>query len=447
MNNPIRLKMKILVTGLCLSRNLGGAAMALTLVKELNKRFNDVHFTFAVTPNAMDEELYWARKYGLDVVARDNPVTWWLYGTSIGGFARLVLSIFRKLKHSKNLVMTNAQKNAVSIHSDYMDAFEQTDCVIDMSGITYVGDGVHGSLHGLKSYGNFYYAKLNEKPFVRFIQSFGPFDDWKVRYFAKKEFKSLAFIPARGKQSAEFCRALVRDKSKVHSFPDVAILLPPDYSWANSFIHENHLTSKGYAVVSPSSVIYRSVSKSVGGSVGEKHVESMVKVCEGLIQMGEKIVFLPHMYSKNSAECDRQVARLIANRLPEESYLIVEEQLDPMMAKGLIALSKFAIVSRYHALVAALSTNVDVITIGWNIKYQDMMEYYDKDKYAVDMRQHEPKKLAQKVLDLVNEFDTKTEHIVGSDSYSAQENAKQRVDESFDLLASWINSVVSTAKA
>ncbi|MEJ2372787.1 MAG: hypothetical protein P8Y16_03150, partial [Sulfurimonas sp.] len=60
--------MQILVTGLCLSRNLGGAAMALTLVQELQKRFNNqLSFTFAVSAIDYKQELQWAKYYNLKV--------------------------------------------------------------------------------------------------------------------------------------------------------------------------------------------------------------------------------------------------------------------------------------------------------------------------------------------------------------------------------------------
>ena len=64
--------MRILVTGLCLSRNLGGPAMCLTLYNELNKRIPDIDFTFAVTATSYEEELEWSKIYGLKIIRRDR---------------------------------------------------------------------------------------------------------------------------------------------------------------------------------------------------------------------------------------------------------------------------------------------------------------------------------------------------------------------------------------
>lgn len=441
---------KILVTGLCLSRNLGGPAMGLTLVEQLQKKYDDcIDFKFAVTPAAFDEETYWVNHYGLKVVRRDNAFVYFVDNNPLALVLKIgwkSLKILRGDGTFSDFFKANKPLDIKEVHNDFMEAYEWADLIIDMSGISYVGDGVLGPFEGLTGYGNFYYAQRAGKPFARFIQSFGPFGGWKVKYFAKKEFDKLPFVPSRGSHSAAYCRAIVQNPEKVYAFPDVAILLPENEEWADEFLLSNNLTRDQYVIVSPSSVIHRSVSKSVGGSVGEKHIESMIKICNGLIARGEYVVFLPHMYSKNLDECDREVSRSVAKALPMGSYLIVEEDIDPMMAKGLISYSKYAIVSRYHALVAALSTGVDVITVGWNIKYQDIMEYYGKEKYAVDIRDYQPDILAERVFSLIDDFVEDTRHHRQKLYIRSQQNAVVLVNNAFDLLTEWMDSQISLTK-
>ncbi|MBX3423881.1 MAG: polysaccharide pyruvyl transferase family protein [Pirellulaceae bacterium] len=436
---------KILVTGLCLSRNLGGPAMGLTLVDQLRKHFGDaLEFKFAVSAEAFEEESRWAEHYGLKAVRRDSMFFYWLQTSKIVRCIRGVKRIVRALRQRKSVIAElrmAAPWDIHQVHKEYLAAFQWADLVIDMSGISYVGDGVASPLAAIHSYSSLYYSQRAGKPFARFIQSFGPFDNWLVRYVAKKEFAKLPFIPARGNHSAEFCRRIVADTSKVHAFPDSAILLPANFTWATDFLKKNNLSQKEYVIVSPSAVIHASIRGAVGGSVGSKHVEAMAKICMGLIERGEQIVFLPHMYSQNLRECDRQVARLVAARIPKGKWLIVEEDIDPMMAKGLIATSKYAIVSRYHALVAALSTGVDVITVGWNIKYQDMMEYYGKERYAVDMRQHEPQELADRVRALADDFGKPLSKTEDEKFRHMQKDAEQRVHDAFKLLFDWMENV------
>lgn len=418
--------------------------MGLTLVDQLRKRIDEeIEFKFAVAPDAYEEETHWAEIYGLKTVRRDTMLFYWLqtswFGRTMRAFRRVVRAILRRDRDTASL-RNKLAWDVREVHEEYMAAFQWADLVIDMSGISYVGDGVSSPFAAVHTYSGIYYAQKADKPFARFIQSFGPFDHWLVRYLAKKEFAKLPFIPARGNHSAEYCRQIVSDISKVHAIPDSAVLLPKNESWATEFLQQNSLEPKQYVIVSPSAVIHASVLSSAGGSVGKKHVDSMVKICNGLIERGEKIVFLPHMYSSYAKECDREVARLVAQKIPSGAGIIVEEDIDPMMAKGLIANCKYAIVSRYHALVAALSTGVDVVTVGWNIKYQDMMEYYGKERYAIDMRKHEPTDLAQRALAFADEFNQAPNGTNQHEFEALQTDVKQRVDQAFQMLVDWIHS-------
>jgi polysaccharide pyruvyl transferase WcaK-like protein len=423
--------MKVLVTGLCLSRNLGGPAMGLTLMKELNKKFPEAIFTFAVDYTAYEAERKWAKYYNVEIVKRDKLV------------AHLV-SKFRLREIIKfSLSKTELTQELEQIHREFMTAYRNSDIVIDMSGISYVGDGVRGPLEGLRQYSFFYYAKKTSRPFIRFIQSFGPFNDWRVRIFAKNEFRQLDFVFARGKKSAGYCRELVTDKSKVFDFPDTAILLPTaEEKWLNEYLKSKKLVNKGYTILSPSAVIYN-LPKNVKGSIGKKHLESFVSITRSLLDKGETIFLLPHMYSDEKSESDRELCYLIQSELKEHplqaSHIkVMDEDLDPMQAKALIKASKMAIVSRYHALVAAASTQTPVITLGWNIKYLDLLEYYNLQSMAIDVRDHEPQTLCGKVIERIDQWSEVDLNVY----FGLHKENIQKVESAFQMLIDWIKKHV-----
>jgi len=424
--------MNILVTGLCLSRNLGGPAMGLTLIDQITKRYSNVNFTFAVEPHEFEEEKKWAEIYNIKIVRRDRLTSY--------------LTTKYKIRELKQLIKLDFKPNKTTIlfkkvQREFFDAIKATDLIIDMSGIAYVGDGVRGPLEGIRHYSNFYFARKFNKPFTRFIQSFGPFDDIKVRFFAKRELNKLDFIPARGKNSAFYCKKIVKDKSKVYDFPDSAILLPPaNDEWVNKYLNKLGFKSNEYIVLSPSSVIYN-INERFGGSTGDNHVKSMYYIAKELLLNGSYILFLPHMYSPTKEDCDREICYKIYNKLKNDNLItnvaIIQEDIDPMQAKGLIKHSKLAIVSRYHALVAALSTSVPVITLGWNIKYKDLLEYYNLGEMAIDVRNYYP----EEILDIINK---KVEKFKSIENYKKQiskkndENIKLLLS-AFNLLFNWIN--------
>lgn len=424
--------MKILVTGLCLSRNLGGPAMGLTLVNELNARLPGLDFTFAIEPLDYKQEKFWADRYGIkicrrDVILRDLTDKYW---------------IFRIIKKIGKKKPSNPDVNWEEIHKEFIEAIDSTDLIIDMSGISYVGDKSGDFFSGIRCYSAFYYARKQKKPFIRFIQSYGPFQVMPVTYFARKEFRYHSVIFARGKHSASYCRQIT-DPSKVLDFPDSAILLPQsDQNWLEGYLAQHQLKEKEYFVLSPSSVIYH-LNENVKGS-REEHVRSFVEIASYLIEQNKKILFLAHMYSDNPAHCDRQICYKIVDQLrlkyPDSKLIfIVEEDLDPMQTKSLIKNSVLSVVSRYHALVAAISTCTPVITMGWNIKYQDLLEYYNAEEFALDIREYSPEDIAAKAIYMIKKYETEFDKLL-PEFEKLNYEAKQKVGQAFDLLTTKIKT-------
>ena len=415
--------MNVLVTGLCLSRNLGGPAMGLTLMHELEKRFGKINFTFSISPSDYQQELQWATYYDVDIVRKELIIH------SIPQY-----NMIRKLYRAYKRITSNASVNYVEIHKEHMQAFQKADIVIDMSGISYVGDGSRPFLEAIGSFSNFYYSRKNNTPFFRFIQSFGPFSSFLFKYYARQEFKALPFIPTRGKVSASYCKKIISDPEKVYDFPDVAILLPKaNAEWSNEYLRKKKLRAKQFVVLSPSAAIYK-LPESFGGCTSEQYVQSFAKIAESILK-DEEVLFMPHMYSNNPRDCDREVCKKVISLITDKSLVshihLVEDDLDPMQAKALISTAKSAIVSRYHALVAALSTSTPVITIGWHAKYRDLMEYYELEEQVVDIKDQSDQ-VERQVLSLYTALP-----LIPTESMTVchQRNIEQ-VNTAFDMLES-----------
>jgi len=419
--------------------------MALTLVEQLKKRFQDINFVFAVSPSAYRQEKIWADYYGVKILRGDTFISYFVNNNPLLKTAVYAYSAIRR----KTLEIENKKKSN-EIHNEFMDAFKSCDAVINMMGVSYVGDGLRGIGHGPSSYSNLYYAEKHKRPFTYFIQSFGPFDDKIVRFFAKRDFEKAPFIPARGKVCAEYCRAIVSNPKKVLDFPDCAILLPPaDDKWTLNYLTKLGLKEKKYIVLSPSSVIYNFREK-YGKSVGKNHVKTFLNIAESLLSKGETILFLPHMYSDNKKECDREVCRAVLSLLENVKNTdlsrckIIKDDIDVWQAKSLIAKAKAAIVSRYHALVAATSSGVLAIAIGWNIKYEDLLEYYGMPNMAFDARKYTPNRLSEEVLNKLDEYELKDYSTLLLKKHD--ENVC-KVEYAFDVLSNWLrNSALQKEK-
>ena len=301
-------KIKILVTGLCLSRNRGGPAMAISFI-ELIKKHIPSEFIFAVDPNYIELEKFWGYHYRVKVVPRDTLWTWFI--------TLFPFRLIRLLKHGLKGTFKSAyefNKFWRDVHKKITAAFSEADCVINLNGIAFVGDGTRSVLSSVIERTCSIYSKLNRKPFFRFIQSYGPFDDWRVRLLAKNELKSLPCVMARGEIAANACNEIIKSVP-VYSFPDVAITLSSaSDKWLSEYLNKLELLRKNYVVLSPSSVITSLIEEN-NSSVGAKHIAVYAEIAKKLIMENKQILFVPHNTSPHPAQCDREISRKVLRML------------------------------------------------------------------------------------------------------------------------------------
>ena len=343
--------MRVLITGLCLSRNLGGPAMGTTLISVLSERLpGPCEFKFAVEPYSYSQEESAACALGVDIVPRFT-----LY--------EIVRTYLRSSKPDRPWLC----RDQVRV---YFAAWRESDVVVDMSGISYVctrfsiGDAI-------RNISPFLLSKIFRKRFIRFIQSFGP-----VRFSGLPQAVCLAaevlfskIIFARGRSSEAALNKLNLTGTRIVCSPDLACLLEPDYEWVDKFLAGTGMTRK-YVVMSPSSVIENEYSRVMGNS-GVAQLGAYTWAANEMHKCGFDVIFLPHMRSETKGECDLEVCRQISAQL-NFPFFEVAETLTANQAKALIGRAAGAVVSRYHALVAAASCDTPALAIGWNPKYQDL---------------------------------------------------------------------------
>lgn len=427
-------RIKILVTGLCLSRNRGGPAMALSFMEQI-KRHLSAEFTFSVDPTYIDLESQWGERYGVKVVPRYTI----LGVLSQSPLLRPILRLRRRLQGGGT---GKDKKNRWrSIHREYIDAFKATDCIINLNGIAFVGDASLPWINSLTQRTDSIYAKKLKKPFFRFIQSYGPLEDWRVKLLAKLEFRRLPCVMARGRLAASYCKKVSGDVP-VYAFPDVAITLSSaDDTWLYEYLDHFNLKPKEYVVVSPSAIIASMPARN-NSSVGDKHIAVYAGIAKHYISSNNPILFVPHATSPHPAECDRMVCRRVIEMLTHECIdttlcHIIEDELDCRELKAIIGNARQVIVSRYHALVAAVSVGVPVVCVGWNEKYQDLLDFYKSTEFAVDARIGEPEAVVDKALRKISDWTDENTKLLRD----KQAKLEEMVKKAAKICADWIVNV------
>ena len=410
--------------------------MALSFTSLL-RRLLEVEFRFAVDPNFMHLEEKMARHYGLKVVAGDTLLTWLSHHPALFPLMPVVSKKQRMMASSQRRRQRN---NWRRIHAAYQEVIRDVDAVVNLNGIAFIGDGTRSWISSLTERTCSIYARKHQKPFFRFVQSYGPFTDWRVRRLAKLEFSRLPCVMARGETSAAHCREITG--TSVYAYPDIAVTLPcADSNWLNRYLKGLGLVSGKYIVLSPSAVIARMPSSKTSAT-GEGHVALFAGIAKHFLSRGRDILFVPHATFPEPFQCDRAVSKRCLQLLIKDDRSaaarcrIVEDELDAMQLKSLISSARLAVVSRYHALVAALSTGVPAVTIGWNDKYLDIMAYYHCQDHVVDARRGSPGSVLNAVI-----------HRCGLWSLNQQNELKSRqplvedkVHRAVQLCADWIKT-------
>lgn len=364
------------ITGLCMQGNKGGPAIALSLTHALRQHLPEAEFIFSVPGgNVFEHEQRWAERYGYRIVENLD------IKHLIPPFALAPSRIWRLRR------WTHALRNAKAM--------------IQMSAISYVGPpSSNPKLRSLLSgrFMDFYMARLCRRPMLAWTQSYGPLSTRLVRFFAAIDLKRQPIVFCRGDDCMAAVQELIPGK-EARSYPDIAVTLPYDRSWAQQYLRERGLPDANFASLSPSAVIYAK-SRQPDGS--NSHIEYLKAICMDLRQRGIPVLIVPHTFRPgrhHPASCDFGTSLELVKQLQGlDGVHLLEDDLSPIELKSLIALASFHIGGRYHSVVAALSSGVPAISLSWHPKYKDLMRVYGMEDFVIDDPANSPTPLIDKLL-------------------------------------------------
>jgi colanic acid/amylovoran biosynthesis protein len=156
------------------------------------------------------------------------------------------------------------------------------------------------------------------------------------------------------------------------------------------------------------------------------YTDALISCARHCARLGLRPVLLAHETG------DLELARSIAagSGLPAD----VVREPDPLRAKALVGRSAFAVGSRYHGLVNALSQGVPGLAIGWCHKYLALLDDYDCPECLV--------RLNAPVQDLERQIDDVVREPVRQDLVHRIGEARKRVLSSIDDMWNQIRDVL-----
>jgi len=431
-----REKLKVLFTNLTyLSQNYGAQAIAFPIMKKLSEFF-DAEYAFTVDYKHYERDVIFAKEYNVSVI----PVS--IEGVLLERnyyLGQILYILLQLLRNKKFMFVSEKQKR---LFLNLLKEFGESDIIIDLSGIEFVGD-IRLRGKWASYFSTVYYQRLAEKynkKYLKYTKSYGPIRGILYSYFVKKSLNRLPFVFVRGDDNLKEIQNL-NLKVPIYSFPDISIALEPENKdWALQYLSNIGLNiNKPIFGLSPSSVIAN--MKVVNDNIcGVNHIRLCKEIVKLLQDKDRQILLIPHSIDPvNNRNCDLWLSKEIYRDLTNKTNVyIIPEALDYPKMKAIIGLLEFYITSRYHSLSSALSMLVPVISLSWHIKYKDIMSLFLDDYLVVDSRSLNIKEALRLIEKYYKDQSWFNVEIVKK----RKENLIQKIDESIRILVEEIKKSI-----
>lgn len=232
------------------------------------------------------------------------------------------------------------------------------EALIDISGYAF-GDGFHWRRTKNAALRTGAYARRH-KPVIFMPQMFGPFNDRRVRRYFRRCCDHATRIYAREPRSFDAVREVIGDDPRLRLAPDITIFcIPP----ADLVVPD--LPAGDYACIVPNE---RMLDQG-GGEWSDRYVSRLVAVGQRMHSRGLRPALVVHSDDPGDAELALQITEQLEAQIGTGETVLFRHR-DPFVLKAFIAKSRLLVGSRFHSLVAALSSGVPGVALGWAHKYE-----------------------------------------------------------------------------
>ena len=265
--------------------------------------------------------------------------------------------------------------------------------VIDISGISFVSS--RGYKHFIYNCISIFLPSMFECRIIKFPQSFGPVNGIIHKKIANFALKKCDYIFSRGLESKK-----TLDSININSVltPDLGFLAKNNYS-------ENNRTHIG---IQPSIVVKKYFTeKSIDY---EKFLTSLIV---NLRDRGyELIVFPQAFYVKDTNDLfnDTLIIKNLENTITNnENINFINKDLTLDELYSIYSKLTTCITSRFHGMIMSLTSGVLPLVVGWNHKYQEVLEDFRLSDLSFDIEQD----LNEKILNKFEEIQENISSISG----------------------------------
>jgi colanic acid/amylovoran biosynthesis protein len=268
-------------------------------------------------------------------------------------------------------------------------------------------------------------ALLLGVPVIKFAQAMGSFGGLINRIAAKFFLSRCTHIFTRGEHTHSHLQQLLPNKKNFERADDIAFLFKPQYCLStatgdldNGLQQLSNKHSAGQLVVGicPSIVVAKRAQ-----AKGWNYAQSIAELIQALTEKGYAIALYPNATRHNEAEKmhnnDLPLLDQIANLLPLEiknRVVVFSSSLNAGQIYQIINACDVHVLSRFHAMVVALSSSIPCLVIGWSHKYTEVMERFNQQDLVIDYKQGGLDTVLKSFDLLVEERDIRSQAIINA---------------------------------
>lgn len=220
------------------------------------------------------------------------------------------------------------------------------------------------------------------KPFVFLPQAWGPFEKPAVRELAKRAVSASTLTFARDDVSRTYLASL-GEGERVEQAPDIAFLFQPDPNGSKLVADLGIDPDRPLVAISPNMRVYE---RTGGEGLENTYGRALIHIGRRFLSQGVQVLLVPHEILPPSEERydDRYLCGLIADALDSEHVGAVTTDRSAEEIKAMISACDLMLGSRFHALIAALSSGVPTVAVGWAHKYPELLGEFGLERYVLN---------------------------------------------------------------
>ena len=239
-------------------------------------------------------------------------------------------------------------------------------------------------------------------PVVKMPQATGPFNGFANRLSARIFLPMCRMVWARGERTHQHLSEAALPRVRFARADDIAFNHEAEYSltaedgdrevdFASLILGAREQSGvRGVVGVCPSSVVAAKARSGDGA-----YEPALVELIEGLAGQGLAVVLFPNATRASAGEAERnndlplmrRLAAAVAESGRVPAPLVMDFDLSASAIKRVIALTDVVVVSRFHAMVGALSIGVPPAVLGWSHKYAEVMARFGLEGNVLDYKE------------------------------------------------------------